>query len=100
MEPGIFRHSTIFEVEGKLEVGEHLGLEGLARYEWKQDKIERLSIERLDPAGDSKRRGCPVGNVGIIAMLGVEQMRAYCHLGKKLRVDNSDRALLQIPEQK
>lgn len=100
MEPEIFHHSKTFEAGGKVAVGEHLELEGLVRYEWKQGKIERLSIERLDPAGDSKRRGCSAGDVRTVAMLGVEQMRASCHSGKKLRVDNSDRGLLQIPEQK
>jgi hypothetical protein len=100
MEPGIFHHSKTFGAGGKLAVEEHLELEGLARYEWMQDKIGRLLIKRSDLASDSKGQGCPVGNVGITAMLGVEQMRANCHLGKKLRVDNSDRGLSRIPEQK
>jgi hypothetical protein len=100
MEPGIFHHSKTFGAGGKLEVEEHLELGELARYEWMQGKIGRLSIERLDPAGDSKEQGCSAGNVRTVAMLGVKQMRASCHLGKKLRVDNSDRGLSQIPEQK
>jgi hypothetical protein len=79
MEPGTFHHSKTFEAGGKVAVGEHLELEGLVRYEWKRDMIGQLSIERLDPAGDWKRRGCSAGTVRTVAMLGVEQMRASCH---------------------
>jgi len=78
MELGILHHSTTFEVGGKLAVEEHLELEGLARYEWKQDKIGRLSITRSDLASGSREQDCPVGNVGTMAMLAEGQMRASC----------------------
>jgi len=78
MEPGIFHHSKTFGAGGKLAVGEHLEHEGLARYEWKQDRIGRLLIKHSTLASDSKGQGCPVGSVGIMAMLAVAQMRASC----------------------
>jgi hypothetical protein len=79
MEPEIFRHSKTFGAGGKPAVEEHLVLEGLARYEWMQGMTGRLLIKHSSLASDSKGQGCLVGNVGIMAMLDVEQMRASCH---------------------
>ena len=79
MELGILHHSTTFGVGGKLEVEEHLELEGLVRYEWMQDMIVRLSIKHSALVSGSKGQDSPVGSVGIMAMLAVERMQASCH---------------------